>query len=351
MTDRPKQIYVILAIVVIALVAGAVMSLLVLRQLNSPVNASSQEVEFVVGSNETVNSIAERLEQEDLIRSPAYFRIRVQLEGKDQDIVAGKYDLNTAMTTSQIINTITSEESVSYEETTVTFPEGWRVEQYADALTEAGLVESPEEFIEATEDPRWNEEYPILHSRPSGSGLEGYLFPDTYVFRDDATPEDIVDTLLTTFEERITPELRASVEALGISIHQGLTLASIVEREATLPEERPTIASVYFNRYSADMPLQADPTVQYQLGEEGDWWPVISGADLERSGAYNTYLNPGFPPAPICNPGLDAIRAAFAPEPSPYLFFVATGDGSHAFAETFEEHQENIDLYLNDESD
>lgn len=345
MNALPRQLYVIIGIIVIAAVSAAVLVQVVSAQLNSARDEAGQLVTFTVQSNESVSSIADRLHQEGLIRSPTYFRLRIQFTGKDQDIVAGQFQLRTDMSTAQIIDTITSEEAVSFEETTVTFLEGWRVEQYAEALLEAGLITSTEEFIEATFDARWNAEYPILHSRPSGRGLEGYLFPDTYTFRDDATPHDIIATMLDNFDARVTPEMRASVDALGMSFHQALTLASIVEREAALESERPLIASVFFNRYVASMPLEADPTVQYQLGEPGEWWPVITGSDLDEGGSYNTYLNPGLPPGPICNPGLDAMRAAFAPEPSDYLFFVARGDGSHAFAETFEEHQENVDLY------
>ncbi|MEZ4572823.1 MAG: endolytic transglycosylase MltG [Thermomicrobiales bacterium] len=118
------------------------------------------------------------------MRSTTYFRLRVQFSGQDNDIVAGTHPLNTGMTTSQIIDTITSQDNISVPETTVTFLEGWRIEQYADTLVEAGLIETPAEFIDAANDPGWNDEFSFLHSRPSGAGLEGYLFPDTYRFRD-----------------------------------------------------------------------------------------------------------------------------------------------------------------------
>lgn len=345
MPHRQRQAIIIATIVVVALLATGIIGLILNRQLNSPKNGTGQPVEFVISSQESVDSIANRLEASGLIRSTTYFKLRIQFSGKDQEIVAGTHKLDTAMSTAEIVSAITSESTVSYAETTITFLEGWRVEQYAEALLNAGLIDSIDQFLKATHEPRWNEEYAILHTRPSDAGLEGYLFPDTYTFRDDATAEDIIAKMLDNFTSKITPELRASAESLGLTFHQALVFASIVEREASVAEERPIIASVFINRYQAGMPLQADPTVQYQLGQSGDWWPVLDGSDLDAAGSYNTYLNPGIPPGPICNPGLASIQAAFAPAETDYLFFVATGEGTHVFATTYEEHQRNVEEY------
>lgn len=347
MVRRHRQALIVASIIIIAAVAVVLIGFILNRQLNSPKSGPGKPVEFVISSQESVDSIADRLEASGLIRSTMYFKLRIQFSGKDQEIVAGTHTLNTNMSTGDIVGAITSDDTVSYAETTVTFLEGWRIEQYAEALLDAGLIDSTEEFIKATRDPRWNNEYSILHTRPSDVGLEGYLFPDTYTFREDATPDDIIAKMLDNFTEKVNPELRASAESLGITFHQALVLASIVEREASVPEERPVIASVFVNRFRAGMPLQADPTVQYQIGTAEDWWPVLEPADLEQGGSYNTYLNPGIPPSPICNPGLASIRSTFVPAQTDYLFFVAKGDGSgtHAFAETYEEHQLNVQQY------
>lgn len=344
-----RQIFVILAIVVTAGAIIYVAQEIITDHLNSARDENGRPVSFVIQRNETIDSIADRLNDDELIRSAAYFRFRVRFSGADQEIVAGQHELNTGMSTSQIIDTITSQDDVFAAQTTVTFLEGWRVEQFGDALVEAGLIDSVDEFVEAASEAHWTAEFSSLHSRPSGVGLEGYLFPDTYSFRDDATVDDIIHTLLSTFEERVTAETRASAESLGLTFHQAMTLASIVEREASEPEERPTIASVYYNRLLAGMPLQADPTVQYDLGEPGNWWPVLTPENVSDPGPYNTYFNPSLPPGPICSPGLDAIRAAFSPETTNYLYFVAKGDGTHAFAETLEEHEANIREYQNEQ--
>lgn len=340
-----RQMVVIASIAILAISIVFVTQRILTHYLNSAQDDVGREVAFVVEQEESVNSIATRLHADGLIRSPSYFRFLVGFSGDDKDIVAGEHTLNTGMTTSQIIDTLTSEDAASTQEVTVQFIEGWRSEQYAEALIEAGLIATVDDFMNATRLARWNNEFDFLHTRPSGVGLEGYLFPDTYIFRTDSTPEDIISVLLQTFDDRVPLNLRTGAAAIGLTLHQTITLASIIEREAAVEEERPVISSVYTNRIIANMPLQADPTVQYELGAPGDWWPVLTPEDLRRDGRYNTYLNPNLPPGPICNPGLASIEAAFDPADTDFLFFVATGDGSHAFATTFEEHERNIEQY------
>jgi UPF0755 protein len=345
LSQRTRQLVVLASIATLTLLIVFVTQFIILRALDSARDEESVNVYFVIERNETVDSIAERLHEEKLIRSPGYFRFRVRLAGSGSDIVAGRYRLDSSMSTSQIINTITSDSAALAQEISVQFIEGWRTEQYAEALVEAELIESVDEFMDATQEQRWNDLFAFLHTRPSNVALEGYLFPDTYNFRADSTPDEIIERLLETFEDRVTGQMIAAADSLGLTLHQVITIASIVEREAADPEERTTIASVYYNRIARGMPLQADPTVQYQVGKPEDWWPAIEVADLQRQGRYNTYLNPNLPPGPICNPSLASITAALQPARTDYLFFVAKGDGSHAFARTFEEHQENILLF------
>jgi UPF0755 protein len=295
---------------------------------------------FVVHPEETVDSVSNRLEEEGLIRSGTYFRLRMRVGSADAQLKAGQFELRPSMTVTEIIDRLTT--SAAMGAATVRFQEGWRTEQYADALVEAGLIETPEEFLEVVQQGQWN--YDFLATRPSGADLEGYLFPDTYEFRIDATPEDIINTMLENFDNRVTPEMRELADDLGYNFHNVITIASIIEREAVVAEEREIIASVFYNRLDENMPLQADPTVQYVVGGPGNWWPEITQADIDRMAPHNTYQRPGIPPWPIANPGLASIEAALNPAETDYLFFVATGDGSgaHRFAETYEEHQQNI---------
>ena len=246
---------------------------------------------------------------------------------------------------------------------TVTIPEGWRLEQTGDYLQSAGV------FTETADSNLYQQmaltgdlvgldagRYPFLQERPAGASLEGYLFPDTYWLPEkDATARDLVARQLDNFAAQVIP-LYASATASGtttLGLHDVLTLASIVEREAVVPEERPTIAGVYLNRLATDMLLNADPTVQYALGYQPDteqWWktPVTLEEYSAVDSPYNTYLYTGLPPGPIAAPGLNSIQAVLNPERHGYLYFVALPDGSgrHVFAETFAEHQQNVEKYL-----
>jgi UPF0755 protein len=302
----------------------------------------TETVTFTIQNEETVESVAGRLEEQGVIRSGWYFEMRMRLGSSDAQLKSGEFELSPGMAVSEIIDELTT--TGTSGSVTVRFQEGWRTEQYAELLVESGLLESTDQFMDAIEQNQW--EYDFLASRPADAQLDGYLFPDTYEFRSDVTPEEIIQTLLETFESRVPVEMRERAEDLGYNFHNVITIASIIEREAVIAEERPTIASVFYNRMEETMPLQADPTVQYVVGEPGDWWPDITQEDINRMASHNTYQRPGIPPWPISNPSLASIEAALQPDSTDYLFFVATGDGSgaHRFAETYDEHQENIEL-------
>jgi UPF0755 protein len=203
-----------------------------------------------------------------------------------------------------------------------------------------GLGFSPAEFLAATRmSPPWD-------VGGATATVEGFLFPDSYRLDPRWTAPDVVDLMLDTFRERLDADLDQAYQARGLSLLEAVTLASIIEREAALPEERALMASVFFNRLALGMKLQSDPTVQYGLGlqPDGDWWksPLIA-ADLETESPYNTYLHAGLPPAPIANPGLASLEAVALPADTPYYYFRTScdGRGGHAFAETFEEHLRN----------
>jgi len=302
--------------------------------------SDGQPVTFVVNDSESVSSVADRLEQEGLIRSGTYFKLKMRLSNADSKLKAGRFTLHEGMSVDQVIEALTTSEAV--QTVTIRFQEGWRTEQYAEALVQAGLIQTTDQFMTAVQDGTWN--FDFLASRPSETSLEGFLFPDTYQFRADAAPEDIINTMLQDFQTRVPAAEQAKAQAMGLNLYQVMTIASIVEREAAVPEERPIIASVYYNRIKQTMPLQADPTVQYAIGKSGDWWPEITPNDLNVQNPFNTYQSPGLPPGPICNPSLASIEAALNPATTGYLYFVAKGDGSgqHLFAKTYEEQQQNI---------
>ncbi len=296
------------------------------------------EVTFVVKPGQSLIGISQSLEELGLVADGEVFRRFVQYSGFDEDIQAGAYLLRRNMTMEEIMLQL---QRGLLPTVTVTIPEGWRAEQIARELEEKGVT-SAEAFLELVQ--AGSEEWPFLADRPAGSarGLEGFLFPDTYQFPRNTEPETVIEIMLRNFDWRFSGELRDMAEERGLTVFEVVTLASIVEREAAVAEERPTIASVFWNRLEASMPLQADPTVQYALGchpETGECWQQLTREQLNAvQSPYNTYLNPGLPPGPICNPGLASIRAVLEPAETNYYYFVALEDGKHVFSETYEEH-------------
>jgi UPF0755 protein len=302
--------------------------------------------------------VGQQLEQAGLIRDATLFEAYVRVNGLDGRLAAGASMLAPSMTLREIADTLTSPRAAAFS---ITIPEGWRVEQTADYLARDALLGSDEAARYRAQavagdltglDPT---RYPFLQDRPAGASLEGYLFPDTYLLPASApTAIDVLSRQLDTFAQRILPiyqEARAN-GSTQLTLHEALTIASIVEREAVVPEERPAIAGVYLNRLAVGMKLDADPTVQYAMGYQpasGQWWktPVFLEEYSSVDSPYNTYLYAGMPPGPIAAPGLSSIRAALQPEAHNYLYFVALPDGSgrHVFAETYAEHLENVRRY------
>lgn len=309
-----------------------------------PAGDDDTPVRFVVESGETGLDVAERLLEQELIRDPRLFRYYLIEEGLTVEV--GEFVLSQTMTPFEIADALQFGRA---GEVALTIPEGRRMEEIAELAEGIGidrnefmsLVGTPLAQIRATSEI----DLDFLSDSPSTSNLEGYLFPDTYLLPEGANAADLVERLLSTFDSKVTPEDRNKLVEQGISLHDVVILASIVEREAVLSEERSIIASVYRNRIDAGIKLDADPTVQYALGHPGDWWPEITADHyVSVESPWNTYLSPGLPPGPIANPGIDSIRAVLAPSETQYIFFMRdcqADDGSHLFATSQEEHLEN----------
>ena len=312
------------------------------EELERPAGGDDNPVVFVVQQGETAGTIADRLQRQGLISDAELFRRYVQYHDLDAGIEAGEFTLRQTMTIPQIARAL---QEGRRPEQVVTIREGLRLEQVAADVAEQTTI-AEDEFLQLAR-TGWRDEgykYPFLSAVPSTATLEGFLFPETYRLPEDPTASDLVERMLTTFQERITTQMRASAAERGLSVYELLTLASIVEREAVVAEERPLIAGVFWNRLQAGWTLDADPTVQYGMGEPGAWWPVLSIADLAFASPYNTYENTGLPPGPICSPGLASIKAAAQPADTEYYFFLvdcAQDDGSHVFAESEAEHYAN----------
>jgi UPF0755 protein len=313
--------------------------------VESPAGTDPRLVPFTVHPGETPADIGRHLQAQGLIRDAELFRLRVKQRGVGERLEAGEYELQATMTLDEIINKL---QRGRLRAMTITIPEGWRLEQVAEYLSQQNIG-SPQDFLRLARSSQFDSGFAWLRERPAGSTLEGYLFPDTYQIEATATISDVTLLLLQNFDRRVTPPMRQQAAASPYSLYEVLTIASLVEREAVKAEERPLIASVYLNRLSKDMALEADSTVQYALGyqqERSTWWRRLSVEQLRQvESPYNTYLRRGLPPGPICSPGLASIQAVLQPAKTDYLYYYAKGDGSHAFAKTFEEHLENQQKY------
>jgi len=285
-------------------------------------------VRVVIPPGSSFRAAADSLRHAGFVSSPRLFRLYAQLTGRDRDIKAGTYALQHGMGWSALVQALDEGQGL---ERRLTVPEGWSLREIVPALARA--IGAPEDSVEAAvRDTALLRELDV----PTPT-LEGYLFPDTYLFSYGTSPREAVREMVHRFQEMWAPRWDERLQQLAMSRHDVVTLASIIEKEARLREERPVISAVYHNRLEAQMPLQADPTVQYALGAHHE---RVTYRDLEVDSPYNTYRHPGLPPGPIASPGRASLEAALYPAAVPYLYFVADTDGHHEFRTTFKEHRE-----------
>jgi peptidoglycan lytic transglycosylase G len=307
--------------------------------LTQPRDPAGAERLFVIKPGEPVASISKHLEEAGLIRSAQTFRAYLLWTGADTTIQTGTYRLSPARSAREIADML---KSTTLTEVIFNILPGWRMEEVAASLPTSGLAITPEAFLAAASAPVNAPDF-----IPAGTTAEGFLAPGEYTLKRTTSAEQLVFLLLQGFSSKLSPELHSGFSSHGLTIYQAVTLASIIQREARVNEEMPMIASVFFNRLENDMPLQADPTVQYALGynaAQATWWTnPLSAQDLQFNSVYNTYIQTGLPPGPISNPGISALQAVAAPAQSNYFYFQARCDGSglHSFAETLEQHHQN----------
>jgi UPF0755 protein len=299
--------------------------------LNGPVAGNIDSSFFSIAHGESISSIANRLEDEKLVRSKVFFKALVRFTNSSRYIKAGVYDINGGMRSADILRVIRMG-IVAMEKFTI--PEGLYIRQVARLLAENGIV-GEEEFIRACSDRRILDRFDIPFDT-----AEGFIFPDTYIVAKDLSAEQIVEVSI----ERFFAALK-EVPFSGYSkeeLKRIVIVASLVEKEAKLDEERALVAAVFYNRLKNGKRLEACSTIQYILGKSKE---RLLYSDLKIRSPYNTYLNGGLPPGPIASPGLSSLRAAVYPAEVDYLFFVSKRDGSHHFSTTYEEHLKAIERY------
>jgi UPF0755 protein len=321
--------FLVLVLVVALLAAGAAF-------LVTPTpSLTNQALVVDIAPQAGVTEIAERLAETGAVRSAWAFIAVSAVQGDVRRLKPGEYEFPKGSSTLMVARMVGSGRVRQHP---VLHPEGATISELARALETARLARA-EDVLRVARDQAF-----LAVQGIDAPSLEGYVFPDTYQFVRGMRVEDILGRMIQRLRTKLTPDVIARVKARGLTVHQMLTLASIIEREAAVPEERKLIAAVFWNRLQIDMPLQADPTVQYAVGKERRG---LTRADLQTDHPFNTYRRSGLPPGPIASPGLSAIEAALAPAPVKYLYFVAvSADGRrHHFSTTVEEHNAAVARY------
>jgi UPF0755 protein len=300
--------------------------------LFQPPSGSKQVVRVEVPRNATLRTIAERLEQKGLIRHRYAFMLLARIMGESNSLKAGEYELQPRMQVLEIIDKLSRGDATAVW---FTVPEGYTAPQVAQTLSELGMIDR-RHFIRLSESD--GSRFDVGVSVPRRS-LEGYLFPDSYKFKKGVSEATIISGMLKNFHTQVVDGLRGEIRGNDLPLDKLVILASLIEREARVPEDRPLISAVIRNRLKRKMLLQIDATVLYALGHHKD---RVLFADLKVDSPYNTYKYPGLPPGPICNPGIESIKAALRPAKVDYLYYVARSNGSHIFSTTLAEHNAAI---------
>jgi len=298
-----------------------------------PAGEAGADVVLTIPSGQPLSATAAELERLGVIRSALKFRILARWDGYDRRLKAGEYAFSPVSTPLEILNTMAKGLVVLHR---VTIPEGLTIPQIADVIERTGLAKASDIVARATDPAQ------ALANGVSADNLEGYLFPETYLFPKSVTPEGILAAMVARFHAVFTPEWQLRAGEIGLTPQQAVTLASIVEKETGDPSERPLISSVFHNRLKRGMRLETDPTVIYGLKNfDGN----LTRRHLETPTPYNTYTIKGLPPGPIANPGKESLRAALFPAQTDYLYFVSKNNGTHQFSTNLTDHNKAVHRY------
>jgi UPF0755 protein len=324
----------LLLLVLSATVAGVVAAL---RLLETPWRRGPDRSVLVqIPARSTTQSILSALEEGGLLRDRRLGSIALKTFYRGKTLKAGEYRFTRSLSPVDLLRPIVAGDVVRWK---VTIPEGFAADEIFGVLESKGFG-AVEDYRRLFASPR------EFGSVPEGAPtLEGFLFPDTYTLTRPRPAREVVEQLTRQFRLRLPAEYADDARKAGLSLLDAVTLASIVEKETSLPDERPLISAVFHNRLRIGMPLQCDPTTIYAMRRRGAWHGPLTRTDLAVDDPYNTYVHGGLPPGPICSPSLASLRAAVAPATSQALYFVAKGDGSHTFSESYEGQQRNVARY------
>ncbi|HPI27128.1 MAG TPA: endolytic transglycosylase MltG [Candidatus Marinimicrobia bacterium] len=301
--------------------------ILYLAILVTPLSSSNTNQVITIKPGTNVQEVSELLYEKGIIKYPKRFILATKMMGKERKLCAGRFDLYGAINYYELIKTLSDLESVTVR---VTIPEGLRAREIA-RLLENQIGISADDFMQKVMDSRFTHQLGV-----EANNLEGYLFPDSYHFIVGDSPENVISRMVERFWEVVNDSVQAEIRRTGYTLHQIITLASIVEGECQVDFERPLVASLYYNRLRRRIRLEACPTIQYIIPDSPR---RILRQDLKIDSPYNTYLHYGLPPGPVCNPGFKSIKAAIYPAKTKYLYMVSNGDSTytHTFTANYEE--------------
>jgi UPF0755 protein len=320
-------------------VVVTVIFLIVSYQSVSSYGAAKETQRFEVRSGEDAYSVATRLAQADIVASRFAFLWYLQSHGALHGLVAGEYELSGVLSNAEVADALMNGRIVT-KDIKVTFPEGWTIAKMADRLSANGLP--GDAFVVLAKQPvssAWRNSFEFLSDLPADASLEGFLFPDTYRFAPDATASDIIEVMLSDFDQRVDAGLRKRLADHGGNMFSAVILASIIEGEVRSADDRRMVSDIFLRRLAIGQPLQSDATIKYILGIDKI---QHSFEETRTISPYNTYTHKGLPPGPISNPSLDSLQAVADPKSNPYFYFLSDPNtGETVFSKTFDEHRAN----------
>ena len=335
--SKSKKIIVAISIILLVIIF---MATFVITQIGPYNKNNKEDIVIDIPSGSTLNQIADILKENNLIKNKTLFKLYVRVSDNSSKLKSGKYLFNQTYSNKEIIEDISSGK-IYNDGIKITIPEGSTSKEIVSILVgqKLGNEESYEKLISNPKE--FYNQFKFLKEEDITS-LEGFLYPSTYYFDENASEKEVLSVMLSQFNKVYTDKLRDRQKELKMTIEQVVNLASIVEKEAVLDEDRPIIASVFYNRLKIGMPLQSDATIQYIFKERKK---IVTYKDLEIDSPYNSYKNKGLPPTPIASPGIKSIEATLYPEKTEYLYFVAKMDGGNNYSTNYEDHLKYVKEY------
>jgi UPF0755 protein len=324
------------AALMLLVVASLFLSSWFLWEYHHPRNIISPNTVFEIKKGSSASWIAQQLKKENIIKHKWPFLFAYKVFFTNENLIAGEYEFNPPISVKEVLKKIIKGEIKLHP---ITLPEGLNIWETADLLSQKYSMDNKKVLYNAQNTQL------ISSMDDEAQNLEGYLFPETYHIPKNTSEEELIENMVSQFKKTFNPRWRERSREMGMNIREVVILASLIEEETSVPEEKSLVSSVFHNRLKLGMKLDCDPTIIYALKKKGEYQGRLRNKDLKLDSPYNTYLYNGLPPSPISNPGKESLKAALFPSKTDYLYFVSKNDGTHKFSSTFKEHQKAVIKY------